>query len=608
MLKPLLLAGLLSAASLSAGAADFVWLSQSGGFDEAARDGFYSQDQGSRLIPYAWLQALRRADGAPFLADGLARYGYLPNPARADGLPVGFTTLEASGPTMVGMTCAACHTRQIVVEGVAYRIDGGPAIVDFQRLLTDLDTAVTALLADPTAFDAFAAAVKTTDPSTDTAALKGQVTEWLAPFHAIVAASITVAPGHIDWGFGRLDAISMIFNRVAGLDIGADGNRILSDNMKGADAPARYPFLWNAATEAKTQWPGFAPNDPLGGALGRNVGEVLGVFARFDPQGAGFAFAPYKAASVNFQGMRSLEGWAAQIPAPQWPWPIDKAKADRGEKVFATACGDCHLPEPPLLGQRQTPVKDVCTDGAEAGVLLRRIAHAGVLKGAPLFDLRFGTLADDALDVDLLRAAVIGAIVQNVFHPVSNALSEFGGLDVTLAARTGDLNAFTQTSARAASAQFAQSFTPGAALVLQAEALRRVPANLTQLNGVYAAAADPQPTFCALRKPQDPPAPYEARYLAGVWAVAPYLHDGSVATLRDLLKPAAARRPSFKIGPNYDVKDVGLAEDQPADGSSTLTTTDCSDLGSGRSRCGHEYGADLSDGDKEDLLEYLKKM
>lgn len=33
----------------------------------------------------------------------------------------------------MGMTCTACHTRQIEVAGIAYRIDGGPALVDFDK-------------------------------------------------------------------------------------------------------------------------------------------------------------------------------------------------------------------------------------------------------------------------------------------------------------------------------------------------------------------------------------------------------------------------------------------------------------------------------------------
>jgi hypothetical protein len=65
----------------------------------------------------------------------------------------------ASGIEVVGMNCSACHTRQISANGQTYRIDGGPAIVDFQSLLTDLDTAVGRVLASDAAFHGFAAAV-----------------------------------------------------------------------------------------------------------------------------------------------------------------------------------------------------------------------------------------------------------------------------------------------------------------------------------------------------------------------------------------------------------------------------------------------------------------
>jgi hypothetical protein len=39
-----------------------------------------------------------------------------------------------------------------------------------------------------------------------------------------------------------------------------------------------------------------------------------------------------------------------------------------------------------------------------------------------------------------------------------------------------------------------------------------------------------------------------------------------------------------------------------------LTTTDCSDLNSGNSRCGHEFGTQLSRDEKNALLEYLKTL
>ena len=93
------------------------------------RDKFYSQDQGSRIMPLRWMQALKQPNGAPFLEGDLGRYGYLPNPASLNRLPVGFTVNQSRRGEFVGMTCAACHTRQIEASGTVYRVDGGPAIV-----------------------------------------------------------------------------------------------------------------------------------------------------------------------------------------------------------------------------------------------------------------------------------------------------------------------------------------------------------------------------------------------------------------------------------------------------------------------------------------------
>jgi hypothetical protein len=100
---------------------------------------------------------------------------------------------------------------------------------------------------------------------------------------------------------------------------------------------------------------------------------------------------------------------------------------------------------------------------------------------------------------------------------------------------------------------------------------------------------------------------YEARSLEGVWAAAPYLHNGSVPTLADLLKPPDQRTSFFKIGSAYDPNAVGLAVEQ-TQFTATLTTTDCTDSASGNSRCGHEYGTELTDAQKRALLEYLKML
>jgi hypothetical protein len=104
-----------------------------------------------------------------------------------------------------------------------------------------------------------------------------------------------------------------------------------------------------------------------------------------------------------------------------------------------------------------------------------------------------------------------------------------------------------------------------------------------------------------------PSFPYESRVLQGIWAVAPYLHNGSVATLTELLTPAEKRLSEFKVGPAYDVDKVGLAVEQTKF-NSTLKTTDCTKRDSGNSRCGHDYGTTFSDKEKKALLEYLKSL
>jgi hypothetical protein len=100
---------------------------------------------------------------------------------------------------------------------------------------------------------------------------------------------------------------------------------------------------------------------------------------------------------------------------------------------------------------------------------------------------------------------------------------------------------------------------------------------------------------------------YEARVLSGIWAAAPYLHNGSVPTLAELLTPPAQRKMTFSLGPKYDIDNIGLAETQDPS-SPTRTATGCDKLNSGESNCGHDFGTSLSADDKKALLEYLKTL
>jgi hypothetical protein len=96
---------------------------------------------------------------------------------------------------------------------------------------------------------------------------------------------------------------------------------------------------------------------------------------------------------------------------------------------------------------------------------------------------------------------------------------------------------------------------------------------------------------------------YFARPLTGVWATAPYLHNGSVPTLWDLLHPD--KRPAkFIVGNReYDPMKVGYA----VDGSGW--TFDTSQPGnSNMGHAGDKYGTNLSEDQKAALLEYLKTI
>lgn len=98
--------------------------------------------------------------------------------------------------------------------------------------------------------------------------------------------------------------------------------------------------------------------------------------------------------------------------------------------------------------------------------------------------------------------------------------------------------------------------------------------------------------------------------LDGIWLRAPYLHNGSVPTLRDLLEPAGNRPVRFHRGSDvYDSQRVGFASAITAAGATSplpfLFDTTLPGNGNG----GHEgeaYGTTLSAADKDALVEYLK--
>jgi len=93
--------------------------------------------------------------------------------------------------------------------------------------------------------------------------------------------------------------------------------------------------------------------------------------------------------------------------------------------------------------------------------------------------------------------------------------------------------------------------------------------------------------------------------LDGVWLRAPYLHNGSVPSLRALLTEPANRPTRFRRGDEVFDPEVMGFRDQ-AGSSATTTEYDTSIRGNGNQ--GHSYGTGLADPDKLDLLEFLKTL
>ncbi|MGN6732277.1 MAG: cytochrome c, partial [Candidatus Binatia bacterium] len=99
--------------------------------------------------------------------------------------------------------------------------------------------------------------------------------------------------------------------------------------------------------------------------------------------------------------------------------------------------------------------------------------------------------------------------------------------------------------------------------------------------------------------------------LDGIWLRAPYLHNGSVPTLRDLLEPSAKRPRTFYRGYDvYDQKNLGFVSDVGEEKGKKffLYDTDERNEPGNSNKCheGKRYGTELSAVEKDALLEYLK--
>lgn len=109
---------------------------------------------------------------------------------------------------------------------------------------------------------------------------------------------------------------------------------------------------------------------------------------------------------------------------------------------------------------------------------------------------------------------------------------------------------------------------------------------------------------------------YQAPPLDGVWATAPYFHNGSVPTLAGVLNSKARPKVftrSFKTDEaDYDKEAVGwqVTEVKPPDAkASGFERRKVYDTSlPGRGNGGHTYGDDLTDDERAAVIEYLKTL
>lgn len=568
------------------------------GWNAQQQRAWYYTSQGSRLVPLSWLQALEQPNTSqPFLTPAyIESFGLLYDPNGVDGLPVGFASdgSDDSNYTFsklhwfdgqshqekwVGLTCSACHTAQLDFNGMTIRVDGGPSLFDFQSFIEALDASLTATSSDPAKFDRFAAKVLTgKDMPGNRGLLQGEL-QRLVQWERQVA-DFNQTP--LRYGHGRVDAFGHIFNKVA-LFAG-----VQQPIPNPSDAPVSYPFLWDIYRQDRLQWNGIVQPTriPLPGgdffdvgALGRNTGEVLGVFGDIvvEPAGGFPTHAPLSGyrSSVNVQNLDNLEIQLRSLGPPRWPGTLDQNLVTVGAAIFQQHCSGCHASQPGTqpYSVKMVPLKPGNPESTDPWMACNALSYqspTGKLKGTRANYFLGPSYGDRAALAGMLTTTVEGALL----------------------AKKGDIVR-----------QMGQVFM-SSRLAPQAgtRALTAGPPN--RLQTCYAADAQ-LPSGKKLMN-------YKARPLDGIWATAPYLHNGSVPTLNDLLLPPAQRPREFYVGTRvYDPANVGYRTDQAAPGNVfEFQARDAQGNPISRnSNEGHDYGVgSLTPDQRKALLEYLKSL
>jgi len=619
----------------SAVAVQFVPLQQ--GWDEGWDNGqsqwFHHADQGTTVLNYDWFRALPQPELSVFSKVGrfsdpqyLERFGFIPSSAdnemNPDGLPVGFAINrnfqepQANAPPpypSVGLTCAACHTGQINYRGKALRIDGGSGMVDLGKFKAALGRAVFYTRLLPWRFDRFARDALGERYNAESRAQLGKVVDtFLAKAKAEKDFADSKGLYALESGFSRTDALGLILNRVF--------DQVNRENLSVVDAPVNFPHIWDAPWFDWVQY-----NASIRTPMSRNIGEVLGVGGMINLPGT--PGGDWKS-TVNIRNLHEMEKQLSGdqiytgLRSPKWPedllGQLDQKLVEQGAELFVTKnCHTCHWRPADILTAFSTP-------SGQGGPNL-----APMWTPKNRYGKRFINTAETVKNVELIGtdpAAAVNFARRVVVIVNGKELSVAGGRLDYLTNRVREL----EYQKLGLLDQFGRTVEAQRDLKLAYDAYRvpweeyvgeKVTASAPageederKMVTLLAEIDSQRDSFIRLG--------YKARPLNGVWATAPYLHNGSVRNLYQLLSPVAKRDQRFYLGTKeFDPKNVGYLN-EPISGGFVMDTTL-----PGNHNTGHEFrdleaatgdagptrlkgvlGPALSHQEKLALIEYLKSI